>query len=162
MSSVDQRIQRMPLYTPDTVLDSVYSGKTLEKDFPEFEAVMKNNRDFDPEKFMVSLTQPDEATAVLYKQAPNGKVEFPYTDKHTPGDGIRIYEGNIGEMSGYGHKENLTQNAQSIVAKLSTGIYPGVNKRAVELMGLFANSGKKYTARTSTTPQLKEDRKSVV
>lgn len=153
--SMDLKLQGMPLKSPGTILDSVYKGEKLES-FPELERVLSHDKKFEPDKYVRSLSQPDEATEALYKNGRDGKVQFPYAADHRKGDGIWLYEGKIGEMTSQRHKESLMQNAQSTVANLSERKYPDFNKQDVALMGLLSNAGKKYTARTGSLPQLKD------
>lgn len=126
--------KKLPLESPDAILDSVYSGEKSNID--EMERVL--SKPFNVKEYLNNIEKHDDLTKRIYNIEKDDRINL--KDK---GQSLKI---KLGQQGNIYHKESITDNIRSTVNNLIKDKPDGESGHELALMGVLSQEGKKYTA----------------
>lgn len=153
--------EKLPLNSFENLMDSVFK-KQEKSQIPELEKVLKSINK--PSDILKNLTLPDDLTKSIYQTNEKGRIVFPKVERKKKWWNFKRnkqepkeHMGYVGDQTSAYHKENLKQQASLMVKKAEKAIGKSHDLDALQLTALFANIGRKYTAKTSDIEKFAND-----
>ena len=153
--------EKLPLNSFENLMDSVFK-KQEKSQIPELEKVLESINK--PSDILKNLTLPDDLTKSIYQTNEKGRIVFPKVERKKKWWNFKRnkqepkeHMGYVGDQTSAYHKENLKQQASLMVKKAEKAIGKSHDLDALQLTALFANIGRKYTAKTSDIEKFAND-----